>query len=250
MIGKRLEYEAMAECEKELWWYRCLHELSMKSLKGVPADARILDAGCGTGGLLQRLELAGYTNLEGFDLSEDALEFARLNTRSRVSQLDITALSQRHPAGTFDVIISHDIICLLNDEAAHRALSGLIHGLKPGGMLLLNLPAGKAFSGTHDKAVGIQRRYSRRSLRALLSDYPVRAEFIFWPFLLSPIIFSIRSWQRLTLAFTKKADHASDVKLPPRWLNRFFHQLTKWEIDSLKARLWGSSIFTVITKNR
>ena len=61
MIGNRYEYDVMAKCEKELWWYRCLHELTLKKINAATkiAHQSILNAGCGTGELLVRVKENG-----------------------------------------------------------------------------------------------------------------------------------------------------------------------------------------------
>ena len=91
MIGKQYEYEAMARCEKELWWYKSLHELTLSKIKAYSSskELNILDAGCGTGGFLAKLENEGYTNVQGFDLSEDAVKYASSNTQFKINIVNI-----------------------------------------------------------------------------------------------------------------------------------------------------------------
>src|SRR5262245_19681279 len=81
MLTRPREYEAMRAAEDGLWWYRNLNRLVVAAIRRrfparAPGDLRILDAGCGTGGLLRHLVSLGYTNYEGFDLSPHALELA------------------------------------------------------------------------------------------------------------------------------------------------------------------------------
>jgi SAM-dependent methyltransferase len=90
MIGKQYEYDAMARCEKELWWYKSLHDRTLRTIERVAGKgAKILDAGCGTGGMLTRLRNHGYTNLDGFDLSPDAIKHSRENGFQNVQLLSI-----------------------------------------------------------------------------------------------------------------------------------------------------------------
>ena len=118
MIGNRYEYDVMAACEKELWWYRSLHELTLKKIKtySTTVNARILDAGCGTGELLLQLQKNGYSNLAAFDFSPDAVAYARGKSGIDIQLLDITSLNGAYPAGSFDIITSHDIICFYPKE--------------------------------------------------------------------------------------------------------------------------------------
>lgn len=90
MIGKQYEYNAMATCEKEMWWFKCLHEITLEKIEKLSCkEAKILDAGCGTGGMLTYLHNDGFTNITGFDLSSDAIAHAKKNTALQVELLSI-----------------------------------------------------------------------------------------------------------------------------------------------------------------
>src|SRR5918993_1335829 len=227
MIGKQYEYDAMADCERELWWYRCLHEVTLNKVKQVAGkDAAILDAGCGTGGMLARLQSQGFTNLAGFDLSSDAIKYSVEKGFSNVQLLDILKSDTAYPLGSFDVIICHDILCLLNDGDDKVAFGKLISLLKPGGTLLMNLPAGRFFKGTHDHVLSVQRRYSTKRIRHLATNGDLEIKEHRWPFILSPLIFSVRLFQRGKLLFNKKKHYKSDVSLPHPVLNNLFYKVT------------------------
>ena len=78
MIGRSDEYEKMFRLEGQLWWYRILHERVESVLRqhfGDKRDIQLLDAGCGTGGLLSFLRQRNYNNLRGIDGSADAVAF-------------------------------------------------------------------------------------------------------------------------------------------------------------------------------
>ena len=249
MIGKQYEYDAMAKCEKELWWYRCLHDLTLKTINQVAGKhATILDAGCGTGGMLSHLQSQGFTNLAGFDLSSDAIKYCNEKGFLNVQLLDILECDTAYSLNSFDVIISHDILCLLNKGDDKLAFGKLISLLKPGGVLVMNLPAGRFFKGTHDIAVGIQKRYSKKSIKDLALAANVEIKEHYWPAILSPLIFSVRLFQRGKLLFGRKKQYKSDVSLPPAILNNLFYKLTGIE-NSIGLTAWGSSIFVTVIKH-
>jgi SAM-dependent methyltransferase len=249
MIGKRYEYDAMAKCEKELWWYRCLHDLTLRTIKQFAGKhATILDAGCGTGGMLTHLQSQGFTNLAGFDLSPDAIKYCVEKGCLNVQLLDILKSDAAYSLNSFDVVISHDILCLLNEGDDKVAFGKLISLLKPGGILVMNLPAGKYFKGTHDHAVGIQKRYSSTSIRDLTANGNVEINEHQWPVILSPLIFSVRLFQRGKLLFGTKKHYKSDVSLPHPILNNLFYKLTSIE-NNIGFAKWGSSIFVTIIKH-
>ena len=68
----------MFQVEQQLWWYRHLHERVLTEIQrqfGPDRTLNILDAGCGTGGMLSFLRQQGYTRLHGIDGSTDAVAF-------------------------------------------------------------------------------------------------------------------------------------------------------------------------------
>ena len=241
----------MATCEGSLWWYRCLHDLTVNALlfHNISTESRMLDAGCGTGGLLKKLLAKGYTNLSGFDLSEDAIEYASVATGLDLKIHDITELAQHYEANSFDVIISHDIVCLLPLNKDVEALEQLFNLLKPGGILIMNLPALTAFHGTHDLAVGITKRYDKEAIKTLIGTRGSIENMIYWPFALSIPIYFTRLAQRTRLKMGSEKPIISDVKMINETLNTIFYKVSTLENNILKSKPWGSSLFTTVKKN-
>lgn len=93
-------------------------------------DARILDAGCGTGQFLYFLERAGYTNYVGIDGSPDCVEFCRNSGRS-VEEANLLDYLPEHP-DTFDFIVLNDVIEHLKKDEGFAALEHCVQALKPG----------------------------------------------------------------------------------------------------------------------
>jgi SAM-dependent methyltransferase len=249
MIGNRFEYDAMAQCERDLWWFKCLHELTVqKILKYSPVmDPVILDAGCGTGGLIQHLKKEGFTKIRGFDLSPDAIEYAR-KASAEVQLLDILKTDVAFPENSFDVVICNDIFTVLQPGKDREAMEKLVSVLKPGGILIINLAALPSFAGIHDIAVKMTKRYTRACIDELVQNLVIVKEITFWPFLLSPVILGIRSYQRLKLFFNKQTRIKSDVRPVSPILNNIFYKITKLENKTQLSKPLGSSIFVVMEK--
>jgi SAM-dependent methyltransferase len=249
MIGNRYEYDAMAHCERDLWWFKYLHQLTIRTIKKYSntSNPAILDAGCGTGGLVEQLKQQGNTNISAFDLSPDAVEYAR-KAWPQAQILDILQTDKAFPENSFDVVVCNDIFTVLPDGKDREALEKLVAVLKPGGILIMNIAALKSFAGSHDVAVSMTRRYTRASINQLASNLATVKETVFWPFLLSPLIFGIRSFQRLKLSAGKKDNLRSDVKPIPSLLNNFFYSITNFERKIPFSKPWGSSLFVVMQK--
>jgi SAM-dependent methyltransferase len=128
----------------------------------------ILEIGCGTGTYTAMLGATG-ARVVAMDLDEEFVRAARAATAHlgnvEVRQGDVTL--QRWETG-FDTIVMFDVLEHLRDDTA--MLQGLRDALRPGGRLILKVPAFRWLHGSLDEAVGHYRRYNRRSLGALLSD--------------------------------------------------------------------------------
>jgi 2-polyprenyl-3-methyl-5-hydroxy-6-metoxy-1,4-benzoquinol methylase len=250
MLNNPEEYKRMAAVEKDHWWYRLLHErvlgvLNTSSpLRGTPpilrGELKILDAGCGTGGLLIKLQEAGYINILGTDISEHALKICT-ERGLNVMQSDVRELPQKLSGQTFDVIICNDVLCYFTMEEIPPIIEGFKSLLKPGGLLIMNNPAHAAFSGSHDKAVGIVTRFNPKALAEIIMNYELLImNSTQWPFLLSPLVYLVRKLQKKT---------QSDIDMPAQWLNSLLYSICKLEMKLFKRAPFGSSVFIVARKS-
>lgn len=244
------EYSRMAEAEATHWWYRSLQFLVLAAIEEKTArkDVTILDAGCGTGGLISFLSARGYSNLTGFDLSETAVRLATAKA-PEVFRLDVREATSVFPEETFDFILCNDVLYYLSPIERKALLCDFHLLLKPGGRVIVNLPALAAFRGRHDLAVDITSRFRRSDLDAVFTKGAyVIIKSIYWPFLLAPIVFLVRAGQRLSLAVSKRSSIESDVKLPFAPLNALLFGLTRLENRFLRFKPFGSSLFVVAEK--
>lgn len=163
------EYHKMAAVEDEMWYYQALHHQIGGLLRDyvTKPDARILDAGCGTGGLIKTLrsQIPGWS-WQGVDASPLACELAR--ERADVEVIEATLTDLPYAADEFDAIVSADVIYHIEDD--EFALREMNRTLRPGGLLIINVPAYQWLWSYHDEAVHSKRRYGRRELRDKLID--------------------------------------------------------------------------------
>lgn len=161
------EYATLLRVEDAHWWYRQLRRVVRFHLdRFAPGwrDAAILDAGCGTGANLAYLEGAGRR--VGLDFAPEALAGCR--TRGLVELVRGDASALPFADASFDVVLSMSVIYhqWVRDPAA--ALAELHRVLRPGGLLLVDVPAYVSLLSEHDHAVMTARRFREPALRALV----------------------------------------------------------------------------------
>ena len=221
------EYALMDEAEDAMWWYRAVHSRLLTALADVlgAAPARVLDAGCGTGGLLRALGSAlPALELSGLEFDPAAASRAAQKSGVPVAGGDVNRLPFRD--GCFDAAVAVDVLCH-RGVRENEALAELRRVLAPGGTLLLNLPAYAWLASIHDVRVHNARRYTAAGATQLLRAAgfeAVRARY--WNSLLFPLMVA----QRKLLA--RGAEAPSDVAPFPPWLDR-----TLRAADALERRL-------------
>lgn len=246
------EYHVMAEVETNHWWYRTLHHAIYKNISeafGADKHISILDAGCGTGGTMLYLKNRGYADISGFDISGLAVDICK-ERELNVFQEDIRKALDRFDEGSVDVIICADILYFLSLAEVEEVLMRFSLLLKPGGILLINVPALKVFRGIHDVAVGITYRFSKKIINNLFlsTDLSIK-EMYYWPFLLAKPILFARMYQRLKLALNKETAVESDLKLYSNTMTSALFWLNRLESAIFgKRRFIGSSLFVCACK--
>jgi ubiquinone/menaquinone biosynthesis C-methylase UbiE len=189
------EYVKLAEVEDHMWYFRSLHRHVHRELKRkIPAIAapKLLDAGCGTGGLIQRLQAWETAwQFEGIDFSALACEFAARRCAVPIRQASITSLP--FDDGSFDGLVSADVICQVDQPEV--ALSEFYRCLRPGGVVVINVPAYMWMWSYHDDVCETKHRYRRGELLRLLASAGFEPFFgSYWNTLLFPLLAVRRKW--------------------------------------------------------
>jgi SAM-dependent methyltransferase len=208
------DYELQTHrAEDRHWWYRGRRTV----LEGViaqlrlPARARILDAGCGSG--RNMVDLARHGVVTGIELSETSVALARERDCGEV--IEGSVLEMPFAADSFDLAASLDVIEHLEDDLA--ALRELRRVVAPGGALLVTVPAYQWLWSGHDEINHHHRRYTRSSLLGVAQQAgwePVRTTY--FNSLLLPVAIALRLLDR----FSRKTTESSlDLWVPPPVLN-------------------------------
>src|SRR5688572_11313769 len=157
-------YPIIYEVEESHWWYVGRRKIIQTFVERICAsldnpDPRILDVGCGTGANLKMLGL--YGRAEGVDISEQAVEFCK---RRGLESVKLGAIEELpFEDQSFDIITALDVLEHLDDDAA--GLQEIKRVLRPGGMLLLFVPAFMFLWGVQDDVSHHRRRYRLPELR-------------------------------------------------------------------------------------
>ncbi|MFN8431173.1 MAG: class I SAM-dependent methyltransferase [Spirosomataceae bacterium] len=255
MLINHAEYEAMYEVEERMWWYKILHIKTLEAISshfGQNKEITILDAGCGTGGMMKYLQSMAYKEIGGFDFNESAVELSK--TRGlNVKKTDILKVSQDFAASNFDVIVCNDVLYQFEKSEIFKILKQFSQLLKPNGLIVTNNNAFKIFSGTHDIAVGSKNRFVLSDFEKIISDIPELKikKSHYWSLFLSPLILTIRIIQRikLKLGLVDLKSIKSDVDMPSEIINNLLFKLVKLENAILKKSIFGSSLHLEIKKS-
>src|SRR5690242_258321 len=142
------EYSKMFELEDRLWWYRGLRLHLRQALRraALPADALVLDAGCGTGANLALLG-ATFSRAVGCDLSEAGVAFSARRGLKRVVVADVNHLPFR--TGAFDGVLCSDVMECAEVEP-RAAAAELARVTRTGGRLIVSASAYEFLRSEHD----------------------------------------------------------------------------------------------------
>ena len=137
----------------------------------VKKNGAILDAGCGTGGMLDLLK-PDYPFVVGIDHARIALKYCKLNGIDSVLQGAIESLP--FAEGAFHGVVSLDVLYHEGVKDDITALKEIVRVLKPSGYVFLQLPAYEWMRSAHDRMAHASRRYTERRVREMLVSCDLR----------------------------------------------------------------------------
>ena len=163
---RAVDYEFLFDIEEHFWWFVAMRRITdtilARQLRS--SNLTILDAGCGTGINLLHFEKAGHSAF-GFDYAREAVTAVHRREFSKVVRASITDIP--YAANTFDLAYSFEVIDEVSDS--ERAIRELYRVLKPGGCLLLRLPAFDWLRSSHDTDIGTLHRYTLAEMKEKLA---------------------------------------------------------------------------------
>lgn len=213
----RSVYTAMAAIQREHWWYRGRRRVLADVIGrlGLPSQARLLEAGCGPGGNLEMLSRFGAVS--AFEPDAEAVAAARAFGVAHVEQ---GSFPDTIPFdGGFDLAGAFDVVEHVDDDAA--AVAALAAQVRPGGHVLLTVPAYAWLWSAHDERNHHRRRYTRPAIVKLLEGAGlVLRRATYFNSHLFPLVAAVRLGDAL-----RGRGGASEEAVPAPWLNRSLETL-------------------------
>jgi SAM-dependent methyltransferase len=214
----RSVYEAMADLDQRHWWYRARREVVAALIRRramPPEGARVLEVGCGTGHNLAML--GEFGTVDALEVDDTARALAEKRLGRPVLKAPLPEL-EGVPAGAYDLVASLDVVEHIIDDAA--SVASLAKRLKPGGKLVLTVPAHQWMWSAHDVVNHHQRRYSKAGFRKLIEDSPLKLETIgYFNSLLFPVAVAER------FASKARGKDEADLGLPPKPINQVLERV-------------------------
>jgi SAM-dependent methyltransferase len=209
---ERVVYQQMAELDQRHWWYRARREVIAALIRrsvSLPPDARILEIGCGTGHNLAMLGEFGH--VDALELDEEARAFAEQRLGRSVMSAPLPELAGV-PDAQYDLIGALDVIEHIDDDSA--AIASIAAKLKPGGKLVMTVPAHQWMWSAHDVVNHHKRRYSKGRLGQLFKSSPLQLDKVGY---FNSVLFPAAVAERLSSRL--RGNDKADLTLPPGPLN-------------------------------
>lgn len=210
-------YRSFAELhESRHWWFVGRRRIVASLLEATlddRRDLRILDIGCGTGGMIP--VLSPFGRVTGIDPSEAAIRYSRERYGSQADFLRVDFPRETPPEGGHDLVTLFDVLEHLEEDAeALREAAGL---LREGGRMVLTVPAHRFLWSPHDDINRHRRRYGYREFRDRILGAGLEIRRItYFNTLLFPAVWGARLVRR---RLASKGDRRSDFRVQREWIN-------------------------------
>lgn len=213
-----------AEIEQDHWWFRGRRALFRAEIArlDLPRDAAILDVGTSTGTNLRLLRDMGHVGVRALDSSQIAIDYVLQKGLGSVTNGDICAMP--YPDNSFDLVLATDVIEHVDDDAG--ALREIRRVLRPGGHVIVTVPAFQSLWGLQDRVAHHKRRYRMAGLsdRIAGANLTIERKYYF-NYLLFPAI-----WAARRLLDLSKSNIQSENQINTTWLNAILGAIFRFDV--------------------
>jgi ubiquinone/menaquinone biosynthesis C-methylase UbiE len=222
---KRAQIENMANLEDNHWWFRERRHIIAEAIEGIPPSTA-LDIGAGAGGNTRVLEAAGW-RATALEFSDSGVQLARERG------LDVVQGDARDipfPDDQFGLVVAYDVLEHITED--DQVVAEMARVVRPGGRVLIAVPADPRLWSPHDEAIGHVRRYTRPELIGLFDGPRFH-------------INDVRSWNvllRPVVALRRKRVEDNDLTALPKVINAGLSVIIKAERHLPVTKLSGVSL--------
>jgi SAM-dependent methyltransferase len=240
---ERAVFDRMAELDQDHWWFLARRRILKRLIERVvrpPEKAKILEVGCGTGHNLPMLKEFGSLEASELDRCARAVASKRLPRKVKSARLPDLSMFKRNG---YDLIALLDVLEHVPDDLG--SLRAIHMRLKPGGALLLTVPANPWMWSAHDAAHHHFRRYTKKRLEELFLRAGLEVQLLSY---FNSLLFPLVAAARLAGKVTHK--DSADDKLPSAPLNSVLNTIFGLEAG-LIGRLpmpFGVSLVAVVRR--
>jgi len=240
-----IEYKRMAQHEKSYWWHVGRLQIIKKELTrqiGNRKSLKILNIGCGTGGTVRMLETFG--EVVNVDASDEAIKF--MQKHGFKHSIKVEGIDLPFETATFDMVCAFDVLEHIDEDV--EAIREWRRVLKPGGKIVLTVPAYQWLWSGHDESLGHYRRYTAARLRALAKTTNLQPLKLTYAIVFSFLL--VAGFRLLTKILGKQTTSESSYVELPRAVNNLFTRLLFIEASLHKVLKFpfGTSVLAVFKK--
>ncbi len=233
------EWYEMAEADH--FWFYSRTQIALELVRDLSVEQplRVLDVGCGAGTFGRQLEQGTAWTVEGVDVNAKGIQKSSGSGRGKVFQYDVFRPNSEM-LGAYDVVCLMDV--LEHIEQPGPFLDAALAHLKPGGHLLVNVPALQWLYSEFDRVGGHYRRYTvfRLLMEIRKGRSLIEVDCRYWGLFFVPLLFV----RKLIMPFLGTDEKAMEVgfKPPSPWVNQVLKWVAKMERMLLPRMPLGSSV--------
>lgn len=238
-------YRLFFQIQKKHWWFVAKKEIVLDFIHKYLQNTnrpKILDIGCGSGLMLNSLEMIGQVS--GMDMSDDAISFSKEIFSGQIEKGFLPA-NIPYPENNFNLIIALDIIEHVEDDL--EALINIRARMTEDGIAIFTVPACMLLWSEHDVINEHKRRYDLQGLKTKLLKSGFTVEKIsYFNTILFPVVLVVRTLNNLL-----KRKDKSDMEMPGPLLNMLLKNIFLMEKYILRISNlppFGVSLIAVVKK--